>query len=158
MTTTLIVISIFMVAVVLFAKLQPGKTDKDLVFESDERLLYECQNLHIVRYPKRGRPVAWPGSKIQITNKRVVFSQKGLMSPTYVIREVAVRENNPPESLQGIRNWGLVSLFAFNKDDFSLITRDNKAIILFTNASAPNLDRMEIVGVASVEQFMQAID
>jgi len=156
--TEFIVVSVFVIAVALFARLKPGKTDKDLVFEPDERLLYECQNLHIVRHPRLGRPVAWPGSKIQITNKRVVFSQKGLMSSTYVIREVAVRENNPPESLKGVSSWGLVSIFAYRRNDFSVITKGGKTVILFKNDSAPNLDQMKIVGVASVEKFMQALD
>ncbi|MDQ3814653.1 MAG: hypothetical protein M3347_11975 [Armatimonadota bacterium] len=157
MITALIAVSSFVLAVAVLAKLIPGKTDKDLVFEPDEILLYECGNLHILRRSKLGRPVVWPGSKIQITNKRVVFSQKGLMSTTYVIREVAVRQNNPPQSWKGMRRWGLVPIFPYHKNDFSVITREDKPVIVFTNDAAPNLDRMEIAGVASVEKFMQAI-
>ena len=157
MLDAVVAVGAFVIVVAIWSRLQPGKTDKDLVLDPDEQILYECPNLSLVRYPRLGRPVSYPGSKIQITNKRVIFSQKGLLSERYVIREIAIREKNPPESLRNTRYWGLVSVFKYNKDNFSVTTKDHRTIVTFRNQFAPNLDRMEIVGVASVEQLMQAI-
>jgi hypothetical protein len=157
MIEVLVPIGVFVIAVALFARWKPGKLEKDLIFDDNESLVYECQNLRIVRYPRLGRPVSWPGSKIQITNKRVVFSQRGLMSNTYVIHEIALKEKNPPESLKGMSNWGLVSVFTYTQNDFSVTTKNNKTVVIFRNQFAPNLDRMEIIGVASVEDLMQAV-
>jgi hypothetical protein len=157
MLTAVVAVGAFVMAVAIWSRLQPGKTDKDLVLDPDEQLLYECPSLSLVRYPCMGHPVSYPGSKIQITNKRVVFSQKGLLSERYVIREIAVREKNPPESLKGLKHWGLVSVFEYNQHDFSVTSKDQKTIVTFRNQFAPNLDRMEIVGVMAVEQLMQAI-
>lgn len=166
MVAAFIALGSFVVVVAVLSRLKPGKTAKDLVFTPDEHVLYECQDVNILRYPRWGakplwgsNAVSWPRSKIQITNKRIVFSQKGLLSSTYVIREIAVREGNSPESWEGVNHWwGLVPVYGYNKNDFSLATKGNKAVIIFKDHAAPNLARMEIFGVASVEAFMQALN
>jgi hypothetical protein len=155
--TAFIALGAFVLAVAILSRLWPGKTEKDLVFEANERSLYECDNLTIRRYPDVGRPVLLPRSKIQITNQRVIFSQKGLWSTTYVIREIAVRKNHTLESLKNKHFWGQVPIYELDEDDFSIENQNNETHVVFKNVFAPNLKRMEIAGVDPIETFMQAV-
>ena len=155
--TGYIAIGAFVLAVAILSRRWPGKTENDLVFEDTERSLYECHNLTISRYPALGRTVILPGSKIQITNQRVIFSQKGLWSATYIIREIAVRKNHAPKSLKNSIFWGQVPIYELGEDDFSIEKQNNEIFVVFKNVSAPNLKRMKIAGMDSIEKFMHAV-
>jgi hypothetical protein len=107
--------------------------------------------------PLTGPLVEEGSSWFRILHTAGQVRKAGLLSERYVIREIAIREENPPESFKTLRNWGLVLVFEFNQHDFSVTTKNQKMVVIFSNQFAPNLDRMEIVGVSSIEQLMQAI-
>jgi hypothetical protein len=155
--TGYIAIGVFVLVVAIVSRRWPGKTENDLVFEDHERSLYECHNLTIWRYPALGRTVILPGSKIQVTNQRVIFSQKGLWSATYIIREIAVRKNPVPKRLKHRIFWGQVPIYELGEDDFSIEKQNNQTFVVFKNRSAPNLKRMNIAGVDSIETLMHAV-
>lgn len=159
MTTGLLILGGSVLLVAVLSRLVPGKTDKDLVFDADEVLLYDGKNLRIRFYSLVGRGVRWPGSRIQVTNKRVVFSQKALVSDKHVIHSIGISRANPPERLKNTGFWGLVTVYPYDQTDFSVTTtEDGQSMVIFKNALAPNMARMEITSIPDVGAFTQALD
>lgn len=152
MNITIAVIAVFLVVLVLVMFLFPGKTAKDLPMEMGEKLLFQAEGLTITRYPATGpRPVVWPGSKLTISNKKLVILQKGLGSSNLVVREIMLNEEAGEQGLSNSSNWGNVLVSAVNyQKAFSL----NGDLILLKNPNATNLDRFEIKGIANPHELL----